>query len=356
VKTNDVQQQAGISFLVPAFNEETRIVGALSHAVCWADEVIVINKSSTDRTADISRGYDPKVRVLTVPFSPQGQDEADVWVEHASHDWIFVGTCSEVPTRQLILQVRALLADSGEKVDLVKVPRRMYSLGCHHSASPWNIAYYPFLFHRRRAVITNVIHEHFKAVDPARVATIPYTEECCVHHLTHQSARGFIDVHAEYAQIEAAVERDPEQAILQWLKSIHRALPGIMRSGNDWPGILSCWTIYNMMNVLLVWEKSRGLDVRGYYQQLRSSLLADEWGVFEAGQSSKRQPRPTSSDSVAPAASNANQYYVKTVVFLAYWTANILYHGRHPGAIPMSLRLWASGCKARMLGKQGTSA
>ncbi len=353
LRTDAVQPGPPISFLVAAFNEEARIDGVLAHALRWADEVIVVNKSSTDRTEELARAYGPKVRVLTVPFTPQGQDQADVWIEQAGHDWIFIGTCSEVPTRRLVSEVRALLASAGDRLDLVMVPRRMYSLGCHHPTSPWNVAFYPFLLHRQRAVITNVIHEHFKAADPTRTATIPYTEDCCVHHLTHPSGRRFIEVHAEYARVEAAVERDPNLAILGWLKSLHNGLPGIMRTGNDWPGVFSCWALYNLMNVLLTWEKARDLDVPAYYQQLRNQLLADEWGVADGSVPPLGKPQAATRDTIAQPLIHSATIgpELKKAVFLAYWTANLLYHGRHPGAIPRSLRTWAAGQKARVLRK-----
>lgn len=334
-----------------AFNEEARIANVLAHALCWADEVIVVNKSSTDRTEEIARAYHPAVQVSTVPYAPQGDDQFDVWVGMAKYDWIFVGTCSEVPTKLLILKIREILAQNGDRLDLVLVPRRMYSLGFHHPTSPWSVSYYPFLFHRNRVIFTNVIHENIKVSENTRVSSIPYSDDCCVHHLTHPSGRRFIEVHAAYACVEADVQRDPEQAILGWLRNLHHSMPGIMRTGNDWPGIFSSWAIYNLMNVLLTWEKARDLNIPAYYEKLSNHLLAQEWGAvhaivlpvsktFEAAQV-KSTPPCLVSATIAPE--------LKKTVLVAYWTANIVFHARHPGAIPRSLRTWAAGQKAWML-------
>jgi len=343
----DARQSADgppVTFCVPVYNEEARIANVLAHAVCWADEVLVVNKSSTDRTEEIARAYGPKVRVITVPFSPQGQDTADEWFEHASYDWIFLGTCSEVPTRRLISEVRDLLFRSGDCFDLILVPRRMYSLGMHHPNSPWSVSYYPFLVHRRRALITNVIHEHFKAADPSRMTTIAYTEECCVYHFTHPSARRFIETHAEYARVETAVERDPDQVILASFKSIHEQLPGIFRTGSHWPAIFSAWSLYNLMNVLLIWEKARGLDVGRYYQTMREKVLEREWGVLAGGTgSAPTTGSPAGRESLLPEERTLQASLQKTV-FLAYAVANTIYHLQNPRAIPGSLRHWA-GCQ-----------
>jgi len=333
-----------ITFLVPAYNEAARIESVLAHAVRWADEVLVVNKSSTDRTEEIARNYHPKVCVHTVPYSPQGQDQADEWFKHACHDWIFIGTCSEMPTRRLISEVRALLSASKDRLDLVLVPRRMYSLGVHHPTSPWSVSYYPFLLHRHRAVITNVIHEHFKAADPARMATIPYSDDCCVHHFTHPSARRFLEIHAEYAQVEAGVERDPDLAILGWLKNIHNALSGIMRTGKEWPGIFSAWALCNLMNVLLTWEKARGLDVPAHYQQLRARLLADEWGVTDKADQPCDQSPAAANGEVTTDTLAAIDPDLKRTVFVAYMTARLLFKVRQ------GVEKWRS-LRRRFLGK-----
>ena len=317
--------------------------------MCWADEIIVVNKSSTDQTEQIARSYDSTIRVLTVPYSSPGQEHADEWFHHASHDWIFIGTCSEVPTRRLISEVRSLFSQGVDSVDLVMVPRRMYSLGIHHPTSPWSISYYPFLFHRQRAIITNVIHEHVKAADPSRVKTIAYSEDCCVYHLTHPSAERFIEAHAEYARIEAEVDRDPEQAILGWFKAIPTALKGIMRTGKDWPAIFAAWSIYNLMNVLLTWEKARGLNVPVFYQHLRLHLLAQEWGI---GEKSDGLGRPELADGPwLP--KNGNLMTVgpqlKHSLCVVYYVASIYFYFRHPLTTWQCLLTFAARQKARVL-------
>jgi len=79
-----------ITFLVPVYNEAARIGMVLEHATRWADEVVVMDKGSTDGTLDISRGFGDRVRVVpahvdpTVAYHEQlhvvaGDDVLDTW-------------------------------------------------------------------------------------------------------------------------------------------------------------------------------------------------------------------------------------------------------------------------------------
>lgn len=64
-----------ISFIVPSYNEAARIGAVLEHATRWADEVVVMDKGSTDGTIEICKKFGDKVRVRTIPFSERGHEK-----------------------------------------------------------------------------------------------------------------------------------------------------------------------------------------------------------------------------------------------------------------------------------------
>lgn len=330
-----------ITYVVVVYNEQERIEAVLAHAVHWADEVIILDKHSTDRTAAIAAAFHPKVRVIPIPFSPQGQDRSSVEVNFSSNDWIFGGTCSEIPTRRLIAEARKLVDEQGDRLEMIYVPKKMYSLGIHEPNSPWNIHSHGLLFHRRRVIYTEVIHEHFKPRNPANTAAIPYAPDCCVYHLTHLSAARFVEVHAAYAQVESTVDRDPQLAMLECFRRINERAPSIFRTGGNWPGIFSAWCIYNLLNVLFIWEKARGLDTKASYAQLRTDLLRQEWGVTLPNACATSAPEPPPPTGLGLEEKKIQDQLGKTV-FLAYVVANTAYHLQNPRAIPGSLRAWTS--------------
>jgi len=336
-----------LTFMVNAYNEQDRIEAVLAHAVQWADEVIVVDKSSTDRTAEIASGYHPKVRVLPVPFSPQGRDNTSEWVQAATYDWIFCGTCSEIPTRRLIEEARKILEKEADRLELIWVPRRMYSFGIHDPNSPWNVAYYPFLIHREKVLITEVIHEHIKPRNSANTRMIAYTEDCCVYHLTHPSVARFLEIHAEYARVEAETDEDPARAIVDCFNSISECAPRIFQTGSNWPALFSAWCLYNYMKILFIWEKERGLNVKAYYQQLREDLLQQAWGI--GPQKTRAEQEPSSTSGTLLLNEKKSQRKLKQIVFLSYMVANAIYHLQNPNAIPGSLRTWLAERKRRLI-------
>lgn len=270
-----------ITFLATVYNEESRIRYVLEHAVRWADEVVILNKSSTDRTKDICLKYGNKVRVIDIPFSPKGHDNTIDDIKLASNDWVFIGTASEMPTQSLIRRVRQVLSETQGNLDLVYVPRKYYSFGVHDKRSPWSISYFPFLINRRKAIVSNTIHHNYKPSNPQNTARIEFSEDCCVYHLTHTTAKGYLCDMAQYFEMEAACCNDPTAKIQECLGNIARYEQQLRQGGNDLLGHYFAWPIYWLGTALFIWEKQRGINVEKYYKELGDEILKREWGISE---------------------------------------------------------------------------
>lgn len=216
-----------ITAIIGTRNEEHKVATALTHCLRWADEVIVVDKSSTDRTREVAEaafarvsptpssaggrergdnsgqtpGSQPRTtgRVVTVPFTRQGHESVEEQVSCASHDWVWIWTSHEVPTRACIETGRSLASDD---VDLVFVPMRYYSFGIHHERSPWAGGYQPRLFNRRRVTFTGLAHDPLRA---ERIARLEADDSTYVLHQTHAPVDRFMLSHADYMVNEAAV-------------------------------------------------------------------------------------------------------------------------------------------------------
>lgn len=86
-------ENPGLSFLVPAYNEEKGIGGTLERLVATLEglsmpfEVIVVNDGSTDRTAQIATAI-PKVRVISHPINVGYGNAIKNGIQNARYDWI----------------------------------------------------------------------------------------------------------------------------------------------------------------------------------------------------------------------------------------------------------------------------
>lgn len=93
-----------ITATVISLNEERRI-GAALESLAWADEIVVVDSGSTDRTIEIASGFTD--RVLHNPW-PGYAAQKNHAAAAASNDWIFSLDADEVVTESLAASIRAL--------------------------------------------------------------------------------------------------------------------------------------------------------------------------------------------------------------------------------------------------------
>ena len=121
-----------ISAYILTFNEAAKIEAAVA-SVLWADEVVVVDSSSTDRTAEIASALG--ARVIDVPFNGFG-DLRNRAIEACQHDWIFSLDADERCTEAVRDEILELLAGTSAH-DVYRVPRRSYMMGRWIRGSGW---------------------------------------------------------------------------------------------------------------------------------------------------------------------------------------------------------------------------
>ena len=153
-----------ISAVIITLDEEQNIADAIA-SVAWADELVVVDSGSTDRTREIAESLGAKVIVNDWPgFSEQKQFAVDA----ASNDWILSLDADERVSDELRKEILAI-RDSKPDADGYRVPRLSVYLGREIRHGGWYPDLQMRLFDRRRGRWNGaVIHESFKLDDDAR--------------------------------------------------------------------------------------------------------------------------------------------------------------------------------------------
>jgi len=148
-----------ISAYILTFNEAAKIEAAVA-SVLWADEVVVVDSASTDRTAEIASALG--ARVVDVPFNGFG-DLRNRAIEACQHDWVFSLDADERCTEAVRDEILALLAGT-PPCDVYRVPRRSYMMGRWIRGSGWYPNFrQPQLFRKGSLRYTHEpVHEGFE--------------------------------------------------------------------------------------------------------------------------------------------------------------------------------------------------
>jgi glycosyltransferase involved in cell wall biosynthesis len=158
-----------ISAYILTFNEAEKIKAAVE-SVLWADEVVVADSNSTDRTAEIATALG--ARVVQIPFNGFG-DLRNRAIAACNSDWIFSLDADERCTAEVRDEILGLLAGSPAHT-VYRVPRRSYMMGRWIRGSGWYPNYrQPQLFRKGSMRYTlEPVHEGFEVIGDKPVGTL----------------------------------------------------------------------------------------------------------------------------------------------------------------------------------------
>ena len=115
-----------ISVVISAYNEEEKIEKCLN-SVLWTDEVIVVDNSSTDTTAEIAKKVG--ALVFTQPNDPLRIDmQKNTGFKKAKNDWILSIDADEIVSPELKKEIQNLLKGRSFK-DGYFIPRKNIIFG-----------------------------------------------------------------------------------------------------------------------------------------------------------------------------------------------------------------------------------
>ena len=165
-------------------------------SVAWADEIMVSDSGSRDRTPEICRAYG--ARVYSDDWIGFGRQK-NRCVERAAGPWILSLDSDEHVTPALRAEIEKLLADGTDR-DAFAVPRRNYFLGRWVRHGGWSPDHCLRLFRKGRARFSDrLVHEALE-VPSGRIGRL----QGALEHFTYGSISDFLERMDRYSALGAA--------------------------------------------------------------------------------------------------------------------------------------------------------
>lgn len=144
----------GITAVVIVRNEEKNIADCLE-LLAWADEIIVIDQSSTDRTVEIAKGFTKNVHV-TEPKNICNPDR-DYGIGLARTEWILLVEADERITPELRAELIGAVSGAGA-ADIYFMPVKTFFDGKWIKTCGWYPSFIPRLFRKGSIKFGSEIH------------------------------------------------------------------------------------------------------------------------------------------------------------------------------------------------------
>lgn len=103
-----------LSIVLATYNEEKNITTCLESIKSLADEIVIIDGSSNDKTVEIAKKYSKKVIVTDNP--PIFHINKQKALDNATGDWILQLDADEIVTQELALEIRKVISFNQEEL------------------------------------------------------------------------------------------------------------------------------------------------------------------------------------------------------------------------------------------------
>lgn len=248
-----------ISILLPTFNSAATVRETLE-SVKWADEILIVDSFSTDRTLEIGREYGARIIQHEYLNSARQKNWA---APQCKHEWVLQIDTDETLEEGSREEIEAAL-QSGETVDAFRLPRKNHVLGRWMRHAGIYPDYQTRLFRRDQGRwIEREVHAH--VVVPGEVGNLK-------RHIMHFGMPNLskqlrnLDRYTRYEADELrkqGIRFGWSRVILRpWLVFLHRYfwLRGFLEG---WRGLILCgyFGIYDFLSQAKLWElEEMGLE------------------------------------------------------------------------------------------------
>jgi glycosyltransferase involved in cell wall biosynthesis len=244
-----------ISGFVVAYNRAA-LLGTCLRSLRFVDELIVIDKSSTDDTRHIAQRIAD--RVITVPWSPTVEETRSFALEQCRHEWVAFLDDDEMLSPAAIEFLGA--ARTQDSADIVSLPLRHHILGQFDQRAYYWPEHHIRFFRKGAIEFRPIVHGGIQVLSE-RVERIAAESPIRIEHLSHPDTAQWIERTNRYTSRADRVGISAGDASLidfahhridHWLAQTRGS------DRNDYPAAVALLrAIYDMVDRLKAWGSNR---------------------------------------------------------------------------------------------------
>lgn len=189
-----MKSRTKLTVIILTFNEEENISHSVSNVIDWADEVVVLDSFSTDKTVEIAQAFGAKVYYRKFDNYAKQRNYAINELPIAN-DWILFLDADEWLTNYLKEEISATVNQT--KLDGFLIKRRFYFLGKWIKFGGYYPSWNLRLFRKGIATISREINEHIEINGKVGKLKNDMVDE------NHKDLSFWLTKHIRYAQMEA---------------------------------------------------------------------------------------------------------------------------------------------------------
>ncbi|MBI2018510.1 glycosyltransferase family 2 protein [Candidatus Daviesbacteria bacterium] len=186
-----------ISVIINTLNEEKNIARAIE-SVKWADEVVVCDMHSEDKTVEIAKKLGAKV--ISHKRLDYVEPARNFAISKASNEWILIADPDEEIPDQLAKRLKEI-ANKMEQIDYVRIPRKNIIFGKWMKGAMWWPDLNVRFFRQDKVKWTDKIHRPPELLGQG--LDLPAEEKWAIIHHNYQTIGQFIERMNRYTTIEA---------------------------------------------------------------------------------------------------------------------------------------------------------
>lgn len=122
-----MSQQKSLSVVLATFNEAQNIVSCLESVASIADEIIIVDGASTDKTLELAARFNPTI--IKTSNKPMFHINKQKAIQAANKDWILQLDADEVVDAELATAIKNLLSKDDSQINAYWLKRKNYFLG-----------------------------------------------------------------------------------------------------------------------------------------------------------------------------------------------------------------------------------